>query len=154
MLPKAFSTLILFGGALVGWGVETGRYIEPKLPREDLALISSGWSRVHVVGVDGLSVHSIWETDMDRGRRNVALMPGIHQLVVQWQDSTNDYRYRGEATSLLVDVKKGHQYIIVPAFFLNGQEILQGLDTLPWRKQAYAEFHHPGTAEIDRYELN
>ena len=95
------------------------KYKQPDLPKQELAeLCPTLVGDTSVKAIDGLAVSgTFWF------RAHVYAVPGTHLLEVQSDGAGGGFSYRTQATTLLVDLKKGHRYAIVAWYFLNGQEL-------------------------------
>jgi tetratricopeptide (TPR) repeat protein len=116
------------------------KYKQPNLPKEEAADLAFSYSsEVHVKAIDGaeVSAMSFLHGPVDR---HEYLTPGFHTLIVQYMAASSTLRVQSEGTPLLVDLKKGHQYVIVPSYFLDGKPVHFGFDSSTARNELFKEF--------------
>lgn len=116
------------------------KYKQPDLPKEELAdLAFSMSSEVHVKSIDGaeVGVMSFLRGQVDQ---HEYLTAGFHTLVVQYMAASSTLKVQSEGTPLLVDLKKGRQYVIVPWYFLDGKPVHFGFDSAAERNALFKEF--------------
>jgi tetratricopeptide (TPR) repeat protein len=124
------------------------KYKQPDMPKEELAdLAFSPSSEVHVTAIDGVEVKAanvLRELD-----QHEYLTPGFHSLLVQFSGvgpiGGVRFEVRSEGSPLLVDLKKGHQYVVVPWYFVDGNPMHFGFDACDARNALFKEFpYQPG----------
>jgi tetratricopeptide (TPR) repeat protein len=98
------------------------KYKRPDLPKEELAdIICPYSSSVHVKSIDGAEVRALWSDFHEY------VAPGFHTLAVRYEVTYSSGNWitnlQSEETLLMVDMKKGHHYVLIPWYFVNGNPV-------------------------------
>lgn len=118
------------------------KYKRPDLPKEELAdIICPYGTSVHVKSIDGAEVRALWSDFHEY------VTPGFHALAVRYQITYGGSRVtteiQSEETLLMVDMKKGHHYVLVPWYFVNGNPVHFDGTVAQDRNAIFAQFPYP-----------
>jgi tetratricopeptide (TPR) repeat protein len=100
---------------------QSRKYKQPDLPKAELAELGPHvFGDTNVRAIDGLTVSQFaWL----QPRPHVYVAPGTHLLHVQSVGVERGWSFQTDESTLLVDLKKGHRYVVVPWYFLNDRAL-------------------------------